>query len=306
MAITPSVDIIVLNWNGFRDTLECLDSLKNLSYPTYRVIVVDNASTDGSQALIRDQFPEVTLIENSENLGFTGGNNVGMRRALMDGSDYVLLLNNDTELAPDFLRFLVEASESDSKIGIAGPIIYYYDHPQIIWSAGGAINRRKGQTWMVGLNENDQGQFGHAYRDVDFVTGCAMLVKMRVLKRVGFLDERFFAYYEEVEWCERIDRAGFKIVHVPQAKVWHKISIENRESSPLVHYYMTRNRLLLLKITGAGLIAWLNTLIIEYLRTLLSWSLRPKWRGKKHQRKMMLMAIIDAGLGRWGYKKIAT
>jgi len=302
----PSVDIIILNWNGFTDTLKCLQSLRKLNYPTYRVMVVDNASTDGSTGFIRDQFPEVTLMENYENLGFTGGNNIGMRLALENGSDYVLLLNNDTEVDPDFLRVLVEAAESDSRIGIAGPIIYYFDHPQIIWSAGGAINRRRGQTRMVGLNEIDQGQFGQKPREVDFVSGCALLIKRVVLKQVGLLDERFFAYYEEVEWCVRITMAEFMIVHVPQARIWHKISLDKRDDSPLVHYYMTRNRLLLLKITGAGLKAWLHTIIVDYLRTLLSWSLQPKWRGKKHQRKMMLLAIIDAGLGRWGYKKIAT
>jgi GT2 family glycosyltransferase len=141
----PRVDIIVLNWNGLRDTLHCLQSLKRADYPAFRVLVVDNGSSDASSTSIRQRFPEVTLIENSENLGFTGGNNIGMRQALEEEADYVLLLNNDTEVAPDAVRLLVETAESDPRIGIAGPIIYYYDRPKMIWEAclaGAGLNDR--------------------------------------------------------------------------------------------------------------------------------------------------------------------
>jgi len=295
----PQVMIVILNWNGLGDTLECLESLSRLDYPAHTV-VVDNGSTDGSPVVIRGRFPSATIIENDENLGFTGGNNVGLRLALEQGADYALLLNNDTEVAPDFLRLMVEAAEADPKIGIAGPTICYYDQPQVVWSAGGGIDWRRGRTWMMGLNECDAGQFCGGPRQVDFVTGCALLVKRAVLEQVGLLDERFFTYYEETEWCVRARRAGFKIVHMPRAKVWHKIPLDARESSPSVHYYMTRNRLLFLKITGAGLRAWLYTLIADYLRTLVSWSVRPRWRHKWLQRKVMLQAIGDTCRRRWG------
>jgi len=295
----PRVTIIILNWNRIVDTLECLESLACLDYPDYEVVVVDNGSTDRSVEAIRERFPEVTLIENGENLGFTGGNNVGLRQALERGADYALLLNNDTEVAPDFLRHIVEATETDPTVGIAGPMIYYHERPELIWSAGGAIDWRRGKTRMLGLNAPDTGQFGTASRQVNFVTGCALLVKRAVLERVGLLDERFFAYYEETEWCVRAQRAGFKIAHVPTAKVWHKIPLDARDNSPLVHYYMTRNRLLFLKASDAGWRAWL-TFLVEYLRTLASWTLRPKWRGKKLARQMMLRAIGDALRGQWG------
>ena len=167
---------------------------------------LDNGSTDGSVPAIRDGFPMVTVLENGENLGYTGGNNVGLRYALAQGADYVLLLNNDTVLAPDFLRLLVEAAESDANVGIAGPTIYYYDRPALIWSAGGAIDERRGQTRMIGLDAPDEGQFGTLPREVDFVTGCALLVKRPTMERVGLLDERFFTYYEEGEWCVRARR----------------------------------------------------------------------------------------------------
>jgi hypothetical protein len=152
---------------------------------------------------------------------------------------------------------------------------------------------------MVGLNECDTGQFGESPREMDFVTGCALLVKRDVLQRVGLLDDRFFTYYEETEWCVRAQRAGFKIMHVPTAKMWHKIPLDARESSPLVHYYMTRNRLLFLKATNAGWMPRLYTLA-EYWRTIWSWSLRPRWRGKHGLRGIMLQAIGDYHRGRFG------
>jgi len=298
----PRVVIIILNWNGLRDTIACLESLSRLDYPRYQVVVVDNGSTDGSAEAIREGFPDVALIKNGENLGFTGGNNVGLRYALAQGADYTLLLNNDTEVAPDFMVRLIVAAESDPSVGITGPTIYYYARPELIWSAGGMIDRLRGQTRMVGLNEQDAGQYSTAPREVDFVTGCALLVKRAVMERVGLLDERFFAYYEEAEWCVRAQRAGFRIVHVPTAKIWHKIPLDARDHSPLVHYYMTRNRLLFLKVTGAGWRAWLHTLVAEYARTLISWSVKPRWRHKREQRRMMLQAIGDAWRGQWGIR----
>jgi hypothetical protein len=300
----PRVTVIVLNWNGLDDTLDCLEHLRRLEYPEYDVVTVDNGSTDGSPEAIRERFPEVTLIETGQNLGFAGGNNVGMRYALETGADCVLLLNNDTQVAPDALGHLVEAVQADPRAGVAGPTIYYYDQPEVIWSAGGAVDWRRGGTWMVGLNEQDTGQFGLVPRGVDFVTGCALFARKGVLEQAGLLDERFFMYYEEVEWCLRARRVGFGIVHVPRARVWHKISPESQADSPLVHYYMTRNRLLFLRLTGAGMRAWLHTLLADYLRTLLSWSLRPRWRHKKTQRRVMVQALMDAWDGKWGQQSV--
>jgi GT2 family glycosyltransferase len=133
-----------------------------------------------------------------------------------------------------------------------------------------------------------------------------MLVRRAVLEQAGLLDERFFAYYEETEWCVRAARSGYKIVHVPLARMWHKISPSVQADSPLVHYYMTRNRLLFLKATGAGLKAWLHTLIAEDLRTLISWSVRPRWRCKQAQRRAMFQAIVDAWQGHWGKQHITA
>jgi len=296
----PRVAIVVINWNGGDDTLACLDSLAGVHYPERCVLVVDNASQDGSPERIRACHPEVTLLENQINLGFTGGNNLGMKAALQKGADYVLLLNHDTLVSPDFLEKMVSVGEADPSIGVLGPTIYYHARPGVIWSAGGAIDWKRGATRMLGMDEVDRGQYGVEPRAVDFVTGCAMLVKREALEAAGLLDESFFAYYEEVEWCVRIRRAGYGVIHVPGAKIWHKISPEAREASATVHYYMTRNRLLFLKKVGAGRQAWAHTLLGEYLRTLVSWSLRPKWRYKREQRRAMAQAIWDYFHGKTG------
>jgi len=289
----PQALVIVLNWNGLSDTLECLESLSHLDYPAYEVVVVDNGSADGSVSVIREQLPAITVIENEENLGYAGGNNVGLRYALAQKADYALLLNNDTMVDSALLRLLVEASEANLFVGIVGPTIYYHARPNTIWSAGGAIDWKRGSTRMVGLNEQDVGQFGKKPREVDFVTGCALLVRMKAVETAGELDERFFMYYEETEWCVRIARAGYRIMHVPQAKMWHKISPEAQVDSPFVRYYMTRNRLLFLKATGATMRVWLHTLFAEYLRILISWSVGPKRRCMRAQRDIMVIALRD-------------
>jgi GT2 family glycosyltransferase len=298
-ACNKKVAIIVLNWNGLKDTLACLASLTQLDYPNHVLIVVDNGSTDNSVPTLQAAYPQVVLITTGENLGYVGGNNRGLEYARQVGADYALLLNNDTEVSPDFLQLLVEAAEQDSQIGVVGPTIYYFDQPETIWSAGGAINWQQGNTYMIGLNQVDRGQFGQLPRPVCFVTGCALLIKMAVVEQVGCLDPRFFAYYEETEWCVRVSRAGFKILHVPSAKIWHKICLVAREASPQVHYYMTRNRLLFLRLSQAGITSWLH-LIFNYSRTLLSWTLKPKWWHKAPQRQAMVQAILDYGRGRFG------
>jgi len=296
----PRVLILVVNYNGEQDTLACLHSLENIEYTNHELLLVDNGSDRSSLTAIRAGFPSLRILENEKNTGFAEGNNLGLRFAQSLGVDYTLLLNNDTEVAPNFLGELVEAAEADPSIAMLGPTIYYYDTPDRIWSAGGLINPHNGRARMVGLDEIDRNQFHAGCREVDFVTGCALLVRMSVVEQVGLLDPRFFLYYEEVEWCSRVRAAGFKVCHVPSSRVWHKISAEARAASPQVHYYMTRNRLLFLHLAGFGLRAWFDTLLLDYARTLVSWTLRPKWRSRRKMRLVMLRAIRDYFTGRLG------
>lgn len=302
---SPKVAVVVLNWNGEEVIQDCLRSLSSVDYPDFEVILVDNGSSDSSVERGIEEFPSLAIIENRENLGFSEGNNVGLERATQIGAKYALLLNNDTVVSEDFLSLLVSAAQSDPGIAVVGPTICYHESPNLIWSAGGLIDWGRGQTSMIGLNEEDRGQFGNVPRPVDFVTGCALLVAMDVVDQVGGLDPRFFAYFEEVEWCVRMTRAGKKVLHVPKSKIWHKIELEARESSPLVHYYMVRNRLLFLNLAGAGVSTWVHTLLLDYLRTLASWSLRPRWRHKSEHRRVMIRAILDFLRGRFGPATLA-
>lgn len=296
----PTVLIVVLNWNGCEDTLACLESLVGLDYPSYSVLVVDNGSTDLSVVSIRERYPEVELIETGENLGYAAGNNVGLRYALEHQYAYVLLLNNDTEVASDFLTPLVTICEQDATIGAVGPKIYFHSQPDTLWAAGAVIDWGSGgRTYMRGMQEVDRGQFDDV-EDVDFVTGCACLVRTSILSKVGLLDERFGMYYEETEWCTRIVRAGWRIVYVPNSKVWHKVQIERQDRSPRITYYMARNRLLFLRATHASLATWLYAIFIQDLRTWLSWRIRPKWRQRAAQRIAMQRAWMDFLRGHFG------
>jgi GT2 family glycosyltransferase len=302
---TPSVVIIILNWDGLADTLACLGSLNHLDYPAHEILVVDNGSQDGSAVAIREAYPQIQVIETGENLGYVGGNNLGLEYACARNAAYALLLNNDTEVSADFLSKMVELAESDSKIGVVGPTIYYAEPGDMIWSAGGKLDWRSGLTLLDGMDQIDRGQYGEAPRPVDFVTGCALLVKIPVVKEVGKLDSRFFAYFEENEWCLRVTQAGYKIYHLPTAKIWHKISPDHREHSPQVYYYMTRNRLLFTWLANLGMSSWLS-ILWEYVTRLVSWTLRPRWRYKAPQRNAMLRGILDFGRRRFGRVDIGS
>jgi GT2 family glycosyltransferase len=293
------VVVVVPNWNGGSLTLECLRSLAVVQRPLLEVVVMDNGSSDGSPDAIRAAHPAVQVIELGDNTGFVGAANAGLEHARRLGAAYALLLNNDSTVADDAIALLVDALEQAPEAAAAGPTIYYHDRPQVIWSAGGSIDWRRGQTRMLGLDESERGQFGAEPRSVPFVTGCVLLLRLAQIERVGAFDERFFAYYEETEWCVRCARQGGRILHVPRAHAWHRISAEAREASPLVHYYMARNRLLFLRLAGAPLSAWVRALADD-LRTAISWSLRPKWRGKRAQLHARLRGVADFCRGRFG------
>ena len=240
----PRVSIIVLNWNGKHDTVECLESLSHISYPNYEVIVVDNGSTDGSVEQFKARYPEIEVIENQENLGFAEGNNVGIRAALQEDTAYVLLLNNDTIVDPQFLDELVDVAERDSRVGFAGPKIYYYDYDSrgrkdVINSAGVKLNMWVGRVWPLGDHEIDAGQYDRVQL-VDTLIGSCLLVKTRVITEIGLLDPKFFAYWEETDWCSRGSAAGYTSIYVPQAKIWHKYAASS--SGRPNDYYVTRNR----------------------------------------------------------------
>lgn len=224
MPTTPRVAIVVLTWNGKALTLACLESVTLLDYEAIEIIVVDNGSTDGTAEAVRARYGDrVTIVENSSNLGFSRGNNVGIRRALANGADLVLLLNNDTTVDRALIRRLVDVIQGSSEIGIVGPKIYYASPADRIWFAGGEVSLSRGLARHIGIREKDKGQFD-SIRDVDYITGCALMASREVFTVVGDLDPVFAAYYEDVDFCMRARRTGFRVVYVPAGKVWHKIS----------------------------------------------------------------------------------
>jgi len=223
MSNNPSVAIVVLAWNGKQLTLDCVDSLLAVTYANTSIIVVDNNSSDGTAGAVRERYGDrVTLVENDDNLGFAGGNNVGIRYALNDGADAVLLLNNDTIVSPTLCDALVPDLLAP-EVGIVGPKIYYAEPADQIWFAGGEVFLARGTARHIGIRERDTGQFQTA-REVDYITGCALLARREVFESIGFLDEGYLAYFEDTDFCMRARRAGFRIRYVPDGVVWHRIS----------------------------------------------------------------------------------
>jgi GT2 family glycosyltransferase len=219
----PRVYIVILNWNGKEDTLQCLHSVQEVDYSRYRVLVVDNASDDGSVDAIRAAFPAVELVVNESNLGFAAGNNEGMRYALQRGADCLLLLNNDTRVDPKVLTALVRACEANPALGLASPKVYYFDRPQVIYYAGARRGWLPLLPRLVGAGEEDHGQCEQP-QEVDYVWGQAMFIKREVIEKIGLLDPRFFMYYEDADYCLRAREAGYRIACVPSARVWHKVA----------------------------------------------------------------------------------
>jgi GT2 family glycosyltransferase len=294
---TPRVGIVVLNWRRYEDTAACLRSLARLDYPDVEVVVVDNGSGDGSAERIRVSFPWVTLIAEEQNLGFAAGSNLGIRHALRQDARYILLLNNDTEVEPSLLWTLVQAAAADPRIGVAGPKILYFAPSDLVWSAGGVVDWR-GMPSHPGSDERDVGAL-EAPRDVDYITGCALLVRREVVEAVGDLDERFFAYFEETEWCARARRAGYRITYVPTTRVWHKVKPGERALSAMYVYLMTRNRLLYLRCVGASPLATIGALA-QILRTQVSWAIRPRHAQMRPFVPVVARALLDSASGRFG------
>jgi len=256
----PEVSIIILNWNGLDDTVECLESLKKITYPNYEVVVVDNGSKGSDVQILEGDFGDyIHLIRNDKNYGYTGGNNMGIRYALSDPSaDYFLVLNNDVTVAPDFLTEMVKLAESDKSVGIVGPKTYLYDFPdrlQLVWYR---VDMRKGRAFHVGSGEVDRGQYD-CVSEVNYVQGSCFLVKRQVIQHIGFLDTSYFCYWDETDYCFRAREAGYKIIYAPKASIWHKKPSRLKpwyktlrrkdqiDTPPNYAYYMTRNNFKFMK-----------------------------------------------------------
>lgn len=241
----PLVSIIILNWNQTKITCEFLESTRQLIYKNYEILVCDMGSVEDPSELINSQsFPKTRVLRSEVNLGFTGGNNWGIEKAK---GDYVFIVNNDTEVTPSLINDLLEPFYDDSTIGVTCPKIKFYHHPDTIQYAGfNPINVYTGRTTAVGNKEVDNGQHdvsGYTYA----AHGCAMMVKREVVEKVGRFPEKFFIYYEELDWSARIIKAGFTIFYQAKGVIYHKESITMGKESAIKVYFHTRNRILYMR-----------------------------------------------------------
>lgn len=249
-----NVAIILLNWNSFKDTYDCVESLKKMIHSQFHIFIIDNDSMDNSWNLLNDVFSTdstITLIKSPENIGFAGGNNIGIKAALKMGYNYFWLLNVDTIVKEDTLSELLLALKKDNKIGITGSKILYFGTNKI-WFAGGKVNLFTGKVGHVGMGKEDIYNQFNIEKDSQYITGCSLLVQRKVLDTVGLMKEDYFLYYEETDWNIRIRKAGWKTVYVPKSVVFHKVSTSSggeKNPSPFVSYYTVRNAFALIKNT---------------------------------------------------------
>ncbi len=290
--------IIILNYNGEQLLPECLDSIRQLKSGSHHIhtLVIDNASIDQSTGLVDQKYSEVTLIKNSQNLGFAEGNNVGIRHSLQKNFDAIMLLNSDTKVHPDLVKHLLATDGP-----IASPKIYFYpgfefhhhqykdeDRGKVIWYAGGSIDWNNVLGVHRGVDEIDHGQYDQE-QDLDFATGCCLLIHSRVFDRIGLFDPRYFLYYEDLDFCLRARRHGFAIRYLPRAILWHKNAQSSESGGELHQYYFTRNRLLF----GMRYAPWRTK------AALIRQSLKMLFTGTPAEKQ----GIIDFYLRRFGVKK---
>jgi GT2 family glycosyltransferase len=243
--IQPLVSIIALNWNNHSVTCDFLKSIReNCTYPNIEVIIVDNASADDPTTLFHSIFPNLQVIRNDHNLGFSGGNNIGIRQAK---GDFLFIVNNDTEFTPGLLEGLLDIFRQYPDAGVVSPKFHYYFQKGTIEYAGYEnVNPFTGRNGMIGCREKDEGQYDEV-KITHYAHGGGMMVSRKVIEEVGPLYEPFFLYYEEFDWCTKIKKAGYKIYYQPKSLIYHKESMTTGKSSPLKTFYITRNRILFMR-----------------------------------------------------------
>jgi len=300
----PRVAVVVLNWNGLPDTVRCLASLKELTYPNLQIVVVDNGSTDGSADRLAEIHPECHLIRNDRNLGYAEGNNAGIRFALSARADYVLVLNNDTRIDPEAVTFLVRAAQSDPSIGIASPRILLWDESERIWFDGARIDPVTIEPGHEGLMATEKARPAESF-DTGYASGCAMMARSDLLRGIGLLDPDYYLVFEEADLSARAWDAGYRVIVVPQARVWHRVSVSfGGEESPVYLYYYHRNNLLyvLKRLRGWRRLSGLIHVVGRQLHYV--WHLyRTRRPGARLRRRVMGRALGDFLLRRWGEGK---
>ena len=286
---SPLVYAMTLNWNRCQDTMTCLDSMSQLQYPNLRLLLIDNGSTDETVETVAKSFPKVKIIVNKTNLGFAAGCNTGLRYALAQNADYILLLNNDIELDSMALRHMLD--QTNHNIGMVAPKIYYHADPTRIWSVGGQRHPLTIEKTNDARGQLDTGQWNTTV-ERDYFVGCVLLFSRRFLTEVGLFDERFFMYYEDSDLSIRARKAGFKLILAPQAHIWHKVALSSGGSdSPNERYWMARSSILFFhKHTNY----WRKLIVVPYrtgsgIKTIL----RLLWHRRYASTKAYLRGLYD-------------
>lgn len=293
------VAIIIVNYNGWKDTIECLRSLEDITYNCFEVFVVDNASTDKSCEGLRKEISKVsisvTLIEEAENKGFSAGNNIGIRYAITKGFDYFLMLNNDTLVEKNFLDKLLDSFKLDN-VGAAIGQIYYASDKRKIWYAGGGLNEKIMKPSHFRFNQIETIHISEK-KIVTFATGCCICCSREVLEKIGLWNEVFFLYEEDVELSLRIINAGFRIIYNSDAIIYHKVNASTGTITGNAEYYQIRNRLWLIKEYRASIdkvIANIYTAFMCFNRI----------RKREYQISPMLAAYKDFMKGKMGKREL--
>ncbi len=282
-----TIAVILVNYNNDDLTEDCIKSIYQCDdRPT--IILVDNSSKVFDVERF-SKYQDVVIIKSKENLGFAGGNNLGIRYALKNGFDYICILNNDTVIDNSIFKELLKCASSTC---IAVPKMYYYSDKNKIWFAGGYYNRFKGEAFHIGLNEIDHGQYDEI-RDISFASGCCMMIHKSIIKTIGMLSEEYFMYYEDVDYCLKCQRAGIRIRYVPTAKLWHRIGSTAGTKSVLSSYYRTRNRYYIINKFKIGFLPWIFTRISRVIKYALGCI-------RHDSDRIIICAYIDFLKGRMG------
>lgn len=236
----PKVGIVLVNYNGEKFQNNCIKTIKNMTYKNYETIVVDNDSKDNSVKLLREEYPDVKIIETGENCGVAKGNNIGIKAALEDNCEYILLLNNDTEVDKEMLSRMIDKANEKTMVTCK---MYYYEPENVIWCAGGKINWGKATTTHFGENEVDIGQHEKS-RFVEYTPTCCLLIHKDIFLKIGLMDEDYFMYYDDTDFLVRANNYGYRVWYESGAKLWHKVSASSGGAESKINiYYGNRNRL---------------------------------------------------------------
>jgi GT2 family glycosyltransferase len=293
----PSVAVIVVNYNGAKFVERFAESLLKVDYPDYQVILVDNVSTDGSDALLQRLLPDAVMLRATENVGTAGGNNLGIRYCLEHDFDRMLILNNDTVLTPDFLSKLVDFADDKT---VAVPKILYYDDPRLISTHAGGFDWRLGRFRNTYHGKPDAPATNRA-RDLETASFCCALIPTEAFRQVGLLDEAFFMYYEETDWLKRALDAGFHLRYDPESVIYHMESASSGGGwmTPFKQYYATRNRLYLIRKNSRSRI-WYAAFTVYFWATRAPYFVKYLLKRDRAMLKGLILAMRDYYRGRMG------